>query len=61
MKRAYFRRFVREWCGGVDEHCTFVVVDGSRVPRKTGDNEITVGAGWLKRQCVPREALEGAK
>jgi hypothetical protein len=49
---------VRAWTGGVDEHCTFRVVDGNSCPEKTGANTITVGRGWLFRNAIPPEDLD---
>ena len=56
----YYRRFVAGWCGGVSPACRFMVVAGASRPKKTGDDEITVGDDWLAKECVPRAALEEA-
>jgi hypothetical protein len=53
----YFRRFVRNWCGGLDAE-GFVILDGSaRCPHVVG-KAIYVGADWLQRQAIPRKVLE---
>jgi hypothetical protein len=54
---AYFRQFVRTWCGALD--CAdFVVFDHSdRCPHAVGA-AIHVGAGWLTKQAIPRSAIE---
>jgi len=52
------RRRVRVWTGGVDEHCTFRVVDGNGCPEITGANTITVGRTWLYQHAIPKEDLD---
>jgi hypothetical protein len=53
----YYRRFIREWCGGVDADCKIYVTTGKRAPH-VESGAIEVGAEWLRKQCVPAEALE---
>ncbi len=53
----YFKKFVRQWCGGWSG-ARIIVTDGKRAPHIEAAG-IEVGAEWLKRQAIPREALEG--
>ena len=56
---AYYRQFIRNWCGGLDAE-GFIVLDGSeRSPHVVG-KAIYVGAEWLAKQAIPREALDHA-
>jgi len=56
---AYYRRFVAGWCGGCDQDCLFSVVPTAQAPRPTLNGRVcVVGAQWLERQRIPREALE---
>ena len=54
----YYRDFVGNWCGHPDR--PIVVVEGDRYPHGGADGNrlvVFVGADWLKRQAIPREAL----
>ena len=58
----YYRRFVAGWCGGGD--APIIVEAGKRAPRRQFSVAakrgvvVVVGADWLKKQAIPREALE---
>jgi hypothetical protein len=60
MPRDYYRRFVRRWCGGVDDDCRFrIITEGAwtgQCPRAV-NGVVEVGAAWLRGQRVPVEAL----
>ena len=54
---AYYRRFLRVWCGADDSAPIVVLDDSTKCPRRVGE-AIHVGAEWLRRQAVPRAAVE---
>jgi len=57
MSPAYYRRFIREWCGGVEDDCAIYVTTGKRCPH-VESGAVEVGEEWLKHQAIPREAIE---
>jgi len=57
----YYRRFIRGWVGA-DESFPIIVRNGKYGPTR-GHDDVTkrpavyVGAAWLEKQAIPREAL----
>lgn len=58
----YFRAFVRNWVGA-DESFPLIVRNGKHGPTRGFDEAkkpaVYVGADWLRKQAIPREAIEG--